>query len=136
MLATSGLASLALALLAKPADFGIDNTLTLVAVIMTGAFGADLVVDGQDEGFEGAGGGGWIPLTVTVLTFGAAIWAFRRMVRAYPVRGPLSPTRPGWRCWWRCPCASSRWCSARAATSTAGAGRARWPGSCPATTGW
>ena len=84
VLATSGLASLVLALLAKPADFGIHNTLTLVAVIMTGAFGADLVVEGKYEGFEGAVGVGWIPLTVTVLTFGAAIWAFRRMVRAYP----------------------------------------------------
>lgn len=84
VLAVSGLASLALALLAKPADFGIDNTLTLVAVIMTGAFGADLVVEGRFEDFEGAGGGGWIPLTVTVLTFAAAIWAFRRMVRPYP----------------------------------------------------
>ena len=84
VLATSGLASLALALLAKPADFGIDNTLTLVAVIMTGAFGADLVVDGRIEDFEGAGSGGWIPLTVTLLTCAAAIWSFRRMVRPYP----------------------------------------------------
>jgi hypothetical protein len=84
VLATAGLASLALALLAKPADFGIDNTLTLVAVIMAGAFGADLVVDGRFEGYEGAASGGWIPLTVTVLTFVAAIWAYRRMVRTYP----------------------------------------------------
>ena len=43
ILATAGILSTALGLLAKPNNFGIDNTLTLIASILGATFGADAV---------------------------------------------------------------------------------------------
>src|SRR5918992_942927 len=47
-LATAGVLSLILGLVAKPADFGVDNTLTFGAVIFAGIFGADLFFRGAE----------------------------------------------------------------------------------------
>ncbi|MDZ5620916.1 hypothetical protein SFC88_08770 [Nocardioides sp. HM23] len=88
-LATAGLLSLVLGLIAKPPDFGIDNSLTFGAVILAGAFGADFFVRGEPEDF---GGETWeyslsvaaFPLTITIISLAVAVIAFRRMVRDYP----------------------------------------------------
>ncbi len=83
LLATAVL-SVAMALVAKPADFGIDNTLTLAAVIAAGAFGADLVMDLDGEEFDTAFSFGMFPLTVTVIVVVVAVVPFRRVLRGYP----------------------------------------------------
>src|SRR3954471_3770900 len=43
-LAGAGVVAPAMVALAKPADFGVDNSLTFVALVLDGAFGASLVV--------------------------------------------------------------------------------------------
>jgi hypothetical protein len=82
-LLVTGLLSGAMALLAKPADFGIDNTLTLAAVIAAGAFGADLVFDIESEGVDSGFSFGMYPLTVTIIVLVVAIVAFRRVTKDY-----------------------------------------------------
>ena len=44
-LLVTGVASGVLGLLAKPADLGVSNTLTLITLIAAGSFGADLSGD-------------------------------------------------------------------------------------------
>lgn len=82
-LTLTGLLSCAMALVAKPADFGVDNTLTLAAVIAAGAFGADLVFDTESEGVTSDFSFGMYPLTVTVIVLVVAVVVFRRVVKSY-----------------------------------------------------
>lgn len=82
-LVTSGVLAVALALLGKPTDFGWDNSLTLVAVLMTGAFGADLSAEFGTSGFEADAAIGAFPLTITILTLVAALLVFRRVTASY-----------------------------------------------------
>jgi hypothetical protein len=82
-LATSGLLSLILACVAKPTDFGIDNSLTLIAVLMTGAFGADVTVTSNANAFDGGAHVGMFTLTVTIVTFVVTAFAFRRLTARY-----------------------------------------------------
>lgn len=86
MLVVAGALSVALALLAKPEDFGMDNTLTLVMIILAGTFGADAFFSGEiaDEDLEVALSTSTYPLTVTVITLLVGVVAFRQMVRDYP----------------------------------------------------
>lgn len=86
MLVTAGVLSLVLALMAKPDDFGIDNSLTGVMMIMAGIFGADSFINGEFEGesFEVSAYTSSFPLTATIITFAVGVLAFRRMVRSYP----------------------------------------------------
>ena len=86
MLAVAGALSVVLGLLAKPDDFGVDNTLTLGMMILAGTFGADAFFDGEiaDEDLEMALSTSTYPLTVTVVTLLIGVVAFRRMVRDYP----------------------------------------------------
>lgn len=82
----SGVLGLALALLAKPEDFGLANTLTLATVTATGAFGADLKATGSEGFFVGGDGvayGGAFPLTVTLIASAVAVLLFRRITRGY-----------------------------------------------------
>lgn len=91
ILGTAGVLSAVVGLLAKPEDFGIDNTLTLVAVILAGTFGADFVASGSGSGFDES----WdlaisisaFPLTITILALAAGVLAFQRLVRNYPRPG-------------------------------------------------
>jgi len=83
VLLATGTVSGLMAVIAKPADFGVDNTLTLATVIAAGAFGADLVFDTETEGVESAFSYGMYPLTVTVIALVIAVLVFRRVVRRY-----------------------------------------------------
>jgi hypothetical protein len=78
----------AMALLAKPVDFGLWNTFTLTMVIMAGSFGADLV--GGIDASEASGDFhfGFFPLTVTIATLSGTVWVFRRVIANYPKPGP------------------------------------------------
>ena len=83
---TAGLFGMALALLAKPTDFGVTNTLTLATAIAAGAFGADLVGHGSTTGLFSADASasvGLYPLTVTLTTLVVAVLLFGRLTRRY-----------------------------------------------------
>ncbi len=82
-LVTSGVLAVAVALLGKPTDFGWDNSLTLVAALMTGAFGADLTAEFDVSGFEADAAIGAFPLTITILSLIAALVVFRRVTASY-----------------------------------------------------
>ena len=82
-LVVSGLLATGLGLLAKPEDFGWDNSLTMVAWIMTSAFGADLVVDFEIADTAVNASVGFFPLTVTVIALGAAVLVFRTVTARY-----------------------------------------------------
>jgi hypothetical protein len=69
--------------LAKPTDFGLDNSLTFVAVVLNACFGAALVARLHVTGETVHGSVGAVPLTVTVLALSAGAITFRRMVRDY-----------------------------------------------------
>ena len=82
-LLTSGLLSVVVALLGKPTDFGLDNSLTLVAVLMTGAFGADLTAEADVLGLEAQASVGAFPLTLTIAALAVAVLVFRRVTAGY-----------------------------------------------------
>lgn len=85
--ASAGGLGLLLALLAKPVDFGLANTLALATAIATGALGADLrvaVSSQQGETFfavDGDAALGAAPMTVTLLALLAGVVVFRRATR-------------------------------------------------------
>ena len=78
----------ALALVAKPADFGLGNTLTLATLIAAGAFGANLNADARFQGTDAAASLGMFPLTVTVIALATGVLVFRRVVARYPSAVP------------------------------------------------
>lgn len=82
-LVASGLLALAVVLLGKPTDFGLDNSLTMVATLMAGAFGADLSAEFAVSGFEADAAIGAFPLTITILSLIVAILVFRRVTSGY-----------------------------------------------------
>ena len=82
-LLTSGVLSVVIALLGKPVDFGLDNSLTLVAVLMTGAFGADLTAELGVLGVDAEASIAAFPLTITVATLAVAVLVFRRVTAGY-----------------------------------------------------
>lgn len=86
--AVAGVLAMMLALLAKPTDFGLDNTLTLATVIATGAFGADLKAAGSasDSGFSGdvTMFAAMAPLLVLLVAVAVGVWLFRRITSGYP----------------------------------------------------
>lgn len=82
-LLTSGLLAVVVALLGKPVDFGLDNSLTLVAVLMTGAFGADLTAEFSVLGIDAEAGIGAFPLTITIVALAVAVLVFRRVTAGY-----------------------------------------------------
>ena len=84
ILATAGILSTALGLLAKPDNFGIDNTLTLIASILGATFGADAVGSATAQGTDVHGHLGIFPLTVSVVTAVAGFLVFRRVTARYP----------------------------------------------------
>jgi hypothetical protein len=77
-----GLAVL-LAWMAKPVDFGLRNSLTLVAVLLDGSFGADLVGHVRAGGESVTATVGATPLTVTIVAILAGVLVFRRVTRGY-----------------------------------------------------
>jgi hypothetical protein len=80
---TAGLLAVVMTALAKPTDFGLDNSLTLVASILNGSFGADLVAQFRSSGESIHGSVGAIPLTVTVLALLVGVITFRRVTAGY-----------------------------------------------------
>lgn len=82
-LVSSGVLALVVALLGKPTDFGLDNSLTLVATLMTGAFGADLTAGFSVTGYEADASVGAFPLTITIAALAAAGFVFRRVTASY-----------------------------------------------------
>lgn len=74
----------ALALMAKPEDFGLGNTLTLATLIAAGAFGADMTADARVVGSDANASLGMFPLTVTVLALATGVIVFRRVIARYP----------------------------------------------------
>jgi hypothetical protein len=86
-LAVAGVLAVVMVALAKPEDFGVDNSLTFVALVLNGSFGSALVVRVHISGESLRGSVGFVPLTVTVLALLAGTLAFRRMTKGY--RRPL-----------------------------------------------
>ena len=84
ILATAGILSTALGLLAKPHNFGIDNTLTLIASILGATFGADAVGSATTQGTDVHGHLGIFPLTVSLITAAVGFLVFRRVTARYP----------------------------------------------------
>lgn len=82
-LGTGGLLALVMTALAKPADFGLDNSLTLVAAILNGSFGGDLVAHLDISGDATQASVGAVPLTVTVISLAVGVVAFRRVTATY-----------------------------------------------------
>jgi hypothetical protein len=82
-LLVTGLLGGVMAVLLKPADFGVDNTLTLAAMIAAGAFGADLVIDVDAEDVNSTLSLGLFPLTVTIIALFVAVLVFRRVIQSY-----------------------------------------------------
>ncbi len=83
----AGLLSTVVALLVKPTDFGLDNSLTLVAWLTTGAFGAGLDVDVRAAGASAQANISAASLTVTLVSLACAIGVFRRVTRRHPNAG-------------------------------------------------
>ena len=84
--ATSGLMGMALALLAKPEDFGVGNTLTLATILATGAFGADVTAEFEASGLvevTGEASMAVFPFTITLIALVIAVALFRRITRSY-----------------------------------------------------
>lgn len=88
MLVTAVVLSTVLALMAKPEDFGIDNTLTGVMMILAATFGADAFLSGDIDDVDLSATTSTYPLTATIVTFAVGVLAFRRMVRDYPSAVP------------------------------------------------
>jgi len=84
VLAVAGLGAISLALLAKPVNFGVDNSLTLVTTILASVFGADLVAHASIEGDSVRGSIGLIPVLLSLATAWAGFRTFRRVTAAYP----------------------------------------------------
>ena len=84
ILATAGILSTALGLLAKPNNFGIDNTLTLIASILGATFGADAVGSATSEGIDVHAHLGIFPLTVSLITAAVGFLVFSRVTARYP----------------------------------------------------
>lgn len=81
--ATAGVLALVLTAMAKPTDFGLRNSLTLVASILNGSFGASLVAHFHTTGESVHSTVAAMPLTVTIAALLVAVLAFRRMIRDY-----------------------------------------------------
>jgi len=80
----AGVLSTLIALMVKPTDFGVDNSLTLVAWLTTNAFGADLDVHAKMLGPEIHASLAAAPLTVTLAALISAVLVFRRWTRRHP----------------------------------------------------
>lgn len=82
-LGTAGILALVMTALAKPTDFGLDNSLTLVAAILNGSFGGDLVAHLNISGDSTHASVGAVPLTVTVISLAVGVLVFRRVTATY-----------------------------------------------------
>jgi hypothetical protein len=83
----AGLLSTVVALLVKPTDFGLDNSLALVAWLTTGAFGAGLNVDIHVSGATAESNISASSLTITLLSLTCAVLVFCRVTRRHPHAG-------------------------------------------------
>ena len=83
----AGILSTIVALLVKPTDFGLDNSLTLVAWLTTAAFGANLNVDARITGASVQADISAASLTITLLSLACAVLVFRRVTAKHPNAG-------------------------------------------------
>lgn len=83
----TGAVALALAVLTKPADFGIFNTLGLATITANGAWGADISAEIGSGGYlfpaDGDFNLGVFPLTITLIAATVAVLLFRRVTANY-----------------------------------------------------
>lgn len=79
----AGVLSTVIAVMVKPTDFGLDNSLTLVAWLTTDAFGADLNVHAGLMGADIRASLAAAPLTVTLGSLLSAVLVFRRLTRRH-----------------------------------------------------
>jgi hypothetical protein len=83
----AGVLSTLVALLVKPTDFGLDHSLTLVAWLTTGAFGANLDVHASATGASIRADLAAASLTITLVALTCAVLVFRRVTRKHPNAG-------------------------------------------------
>jgi hypothetical protein len=72
-----------IALLGKPADFGVGNTLTSILALMGGTFGADTFTSVDTGSEELTSYMGVFPLTLTLAVTAAIVLVFRRVTAGY-----------------------------------------------------
>jgi len=84
ILVVAGLFSLVLVILAKPANFGVDNSLTLVMSVLASVFGADFIAQASVDEETIRASLGLFSLLVSLVTAAAGIIVFRRVTAAYP----------------------------------------------------
>jgi hypothetical protein len=82
-LATAGGLAVVLTAMAKPTDFGLRNSLTLVATVLDGSFGADLVAHVHVAGESVDASLGAVPFTVTLIALFAGTLTFRAVTSGY-----------------------------------------------------
>ncbi|GAB3773499.1 hypothetical protein GCM10027600_34990 [Nocardioides ginsengisegetis] len=78
---TAGVLSTILTLVWKPKDFGLDNTLTVIATLLANSFGADALATSEMKRAHGSVTIGAWPLTVTIMTLTVAVLVWRRINR-------------------------------------------------------
>lgn len=83
----AGVLATVIALLVKPTDFGVDNSLTLVAWLTTAAYGADLGAQAQVGGVSMHASVSATSLTITLLSLACAVLVFRRVTAKHPNAG-------------------------------------------------
>ncbi|WP_154402605.1 hypothetical protein [Nocardioides speluncae] len=76
--------SLLLAAMLKQDETSIDQMLTLFGVLLAGTFGAGVSASGGDDEMSMSAGAGAMPLTLSLIALGAAVYLFRKQTAGYP----------------------------------------------------
>lgn len=76
--------SLLLSLMLKQDGMSVGQMLTLFGILLAGTFGAGVSASGGDDEVSMSAGGGMMPLTLSLLALGAAVYLFRKQTANYP----------------------------------------------------
>lgn len=76
--------SLLLSVMIKQEDMSVDQTLTLFGVLLAGTFGAGVSASGGDDEATMTAGIAMMPLTLSLIALGAAVYLFRKQTAGYP----------------------------------------------------
>lgn len=76
--------SLLLSLMMKQDGMSVGQMLTLFGVLLAGTFGAGVSASGGDDEVSMSASGGMMPLTLSLLALGAAVYLFRKQTANYP----------------------------------------------------